>query len=78
MDILHLLFRPPLVEPQSPNPQRSSAASAVRLNQFGQIWPKSEGKFVHVIHLQLLNQYCCRPSHDLSADVMNLRGLSEL
>jgi len=42
MVILHLIFKPSLPELQSPNPQRSPAASAVWLNQFSQIWPKSE------------------------------------
>jgi len=54
MGILHLIFKPSLTELQSPNPQRSPATSAVWLNQFRQIWPKSERNLDHVIHLQLL------------------------
>jgi restriction endonuclease S subunit len=35
--IWHLIFRPSLTVPQSPNPQRSPATSAVWLNQHSQI-----------------------------------------
>jgi hypothetical protein len=37
LNIVHLIFRPSLAEPQSQNPQRSLATPAVLLNRFDQI-----------------------------------------
>jgi hypothetical protein len=54
LDVLHLIFRPSLTDPQSRNPQRSLATPAVSLNRLNQIWPKSERNSVQLIFARRL------------------------